>query len=165
MDLNRNFIDFSRPPPGSDEFCEFREFAAREIAESRANDEEEAAERYLGEVGEHAYQRSLPMGQYVDRTAIHYGGCEPAWSNREWRRFLSDVLPGKSLAIHMDIHTGLGPYGTETLIYTRSPQDPGYDLAGGCFGTDELLVPGENLTPDVSGPIPSSFGEYESDMP
>lgn len=165
VDLNRNFIDSFRPLPSSDEFCKFRDFASREIAERRATDDVEAAERYLREVGEHAYQRSLTMGQYVDKAAIYYGGREPAWSNRAWRRFLSDALPGKSLAIHMDIHTGLGPYGTETLIYTRSPQDPGFDLAGSCFGTDELLVPGENLTPEVSGPIPSSFGVYEKDMP
>lgn len=165
VDLNRNFIDFSRPSPGSDEFSGFREFAAREIAEGRAADEVDAAARHLRKVGEKAYQRSLTMGQYIDQSAIYYGGRKPAWSNRVWRRFLGDVLPGKSLVVHMDIHTGLGRHGEETLIYTRSPEDPGFDLAGSCFGADDLLVPGGKVTPDVRGPIPSSFGEFEIDMP
>ena len=165
VDLNRNFIDFSRPPPSSDEFSKFQEFAALEIAQGRAEDDVRAGARYLEKVGGKRFQRALSMGQYVDQTAIYYGGRKPAWSNRAWRLFLDDVMPEMSLAIHMDIHTGLGPCRKESLIYTRSPRSPGFDLAGSCFGVDELLVPGDSLTPDVSGPIPSAFGKFEKDMP
>ena len=66
-------------------------------------------------------------------------------------------MPGRALIIHMDIHTGLGQFGQETLIYTRNPGGRGYGLACRCYGEDKLLLPGDALTPDVSGPIPSSF--------
>ena len=165
VDLNRNFIDFSRPLPSSDASAEFRAYADREMEEGRAADEMAAAARYFEAVGETRYQRSLTMGQYFDPTSIYYGGRKAVWSNRTWRRFLDAVLRTKSLAIHMDIHTGLGSYGEETLIYTRNPKAPGFELARRCFGKSDLLIPGDAITPDVSGPIPSSFAEFEDDMP
>ena len=163
VDVNRNFIDFSRPVADSDDFLGFRAFAAREMEEGRAADEAEVAARYLAAEGEQRYQRALTLGQYKDPTAIHFGGHAPTWSNRTWRGFLDDVVPGRALIIHLDIHTGLGCFGRETLIYTRDPGARGYELARRCYGEDELLIPGGALTPDVSGPIPSSFAKFEDD--
>ncbi len=165
VDLNRNFIDFSEPPPNSAQFSEFQQFSTLVIQEGRASDEIEAAKRYLQGVGEERYQRSLTTGQYVDPRSIYYGGRRAVWSNRTWRRFLDAVLPGKSLAVHMDIHTGLGGRGEETLIYTRSPNYGAFEQARRCFGGDDLLIPGGKLTPDVSGPIPSSFASFEDVIP
>lgn len=163
VDVNRNFIDFSRPLTDSDDFLRFREFAAREMKEGRASDDTEVAARYLAAEGEHRYQRALTLGQYRDPAAIHFGGRAPTWSNRIWRGFLDQALPGRPLTLHMDIHTGLGRFGQETLIYTRDPGARGYELACRCYGEDELLIPGGTLTPDVNGPIPSSFGRFEDD--
>ena len=165
VDLNRNFIDFSHPLPNSEDFRAFRDFADGKIAAGRVADEIDAGELYLQQAGEARYQRALTMGQYIDHTAIYYGGRESTWSNCTWRAFLNEALKEKSLAVHVDIHTGLGRYGQETLIYTRSPADPGFDLACSCFGVDRLLIPGSKLTPDISGPIPSSFQRFEQDTP
>ena len=163
VDVNRNFIDFSRPLTDSDDVLAFREFASREMKEGRAANDTEVAAHYLAAEGEERYQRALTLGQYSDPTAIHFGGHAPTWSNRMWRSFLDQTLPGRALIIHMDIHTGLGYFGQETLIYTRDPGARGYELACRCYGEDELLIPGDTLTPDVSGPIPSSFGRFEDD--
>lgn len=163
VDVNRNFVDFSHPLEDSDDFLRFRAFAASEIEEGRAADDTEVAARYLAAEGEQRYQRALTLGQYSNSTAIHFGGREPTWSNRTWRGFLDQALPGRALTVHMDIHTGLGRFGQETLIYTRDPGARGYELACRCYGEDEMLIPGGALTPDVSGPIPSSFASFEGD--
>ena len=163
VDVNRNFVDFSQPLADSDEFLRFRAFAAREKKEGRAADDTDVAARYLAAEGEQQYQRALTLGQYGNPAAIHFGGRAPTWSNRTWRYFLDKALPDRVLTIHMDIHTGLGRFGQETLIYTRDPSARGYELACRCYGEDELLIPGGALTPDVRGPIPSSFGRFEDD--
>ncbi len=163
VDVNRNFIDFSRPLADSDDFLRFRAFAAREMEGGRAADATGVAARYLAAEGAQRYQRALTLGQYSDPAAIHFGGRAPTWSNRTWRGFLDQALPGGALTIHIDIHTGLGLFGQETLIYTRDPGARGYELACRCYGEDELLIPGGALTPDVSGPIPSCFGRFEDD--
>ena len=48
VDVNRNFVDFSRPLADSDDFLRFRAFAAREMEEGRAAEDTEMAARYLG---------------------------------------------------------------------------------------------------------------------
>ena len=164
VDLNRNFVQFSGPMPHSKEFSEFRSFADQAIAEGRVGDDAEAAAHYLEEVGEPNFQRALTMGQYMDPTAIYYGGREPTWSNRTWRRFLDEALPGTSLVVHMDIHTGLGRKGEETLIYTRNTKCAGFGLACRCYGKNDLRIPGARLTPDISGPIPSSVRQVRRQL-
>lgn len=165
VDLNRNFVEFSGPMPHSNEFSEFHSFADQAIAEGRVGDDAEAAAHFLEEVGERTFQRALTMGQYMDPTAVYYGGREPTWSNHTWRRFLDEALPGTSLVVHMDLHTGLGRKGEETLIYTRNTKCAGFRLACRCYGKTDLLIPGARLTPDISGPIPSSFGKFEDNLP
>lgn len=164
IDLNRNFIDFDRAIPNSPDFDEFQSFVSAGLESGMCNDLLQAASRYRALYGESKYQRALTMGQYTEPTGVYYGGDRLTWSNRTWRKLLDGVLPGKTRAFHIDIHTGLGDHGEETLIYTRDVERAGFRLACDCFGSDELLIPGKNVTPNLNGPIPSSFAKFENKM-
>ena len=161
IDLNRNFVDFSRPLPDSSEFCELQDFIQKHTQAGKTADEFDSKVLFRNKFGEVRYQRAMTSGQYTEASGIYFGGFEPAWSNLRWRAFLDDAITNATVVIHIDIHTGLGEFGKESLIYTRSTTLPAFNKACECFGRNELVLPGDTLTPDVNGTIPSSFSVHE----
>ena len=157
VDLNRNFIDFTRPLPDNSNYRMFKEFMHKFTQEAGGRTATDAACAYIENYGEKKYQEAITSGQYTDETDIYFGGKQATWSNATWMNFIKRVVSHASYVIHIDIHTGLGPFGKQTLIYTGDPSKPAFRMACECFGKDNLLVPGDELTPDVNGPLTSSF--------
>ncbi len=127
VDLNRNYLDWSRPPPENPGY--------REIADALLPvrlDGPEAAEaeavlaRYRQQVGEVAFYRALASGQCIDPQGMFYGGTGPTWSNRTLHAVMAEQLGHATDVTCIDFHTGLGPYGHGDLI---SDHEPGTDAA------------------------------------
>ena len=127
VDLNRNYLDWSRPPPENPGYFEI----ARALLPSRM-DGPEAAEadavlaRYRERVGEVAFYRALASGQFIDPLGMFYGGSGPTWSNRTLHLVMAELLGRATDVTCIDFHTGLGPYGHGDLI---SDHEPGTDAA------------------------------------
>ncbi len=125
VDLNRNFVDFSRPLPDS----EFSEKLHRIISvpdvfvgnERSGRVEREIAE-FRKEHGESAFFAAMYAGQYQIPDGAGFGGQSATWSNALMHHILSTQVSGaKSVAV-IDIHTGLGPFAYGMLI-DASPAD------------------------------------------
>jgi hypothetical protein len=118
VDLNRNFLDHSRPHPDNPGYAQLAEIVTPvEWSEATIAETSQAIEAYRETHGNLAYRNAIFSGQFVDPHGIFYGGHAPTWSNRTliaiFRRYLADV---PHVAV-IDYHTGLGPYGHGELIY------------------------------------------------
>jgi predicted deacylase len=119
IDLNRNFIDFSQPPPLNEHYTEYaRQFlpcsedhASFQAAQARLETEAERRGGYQ------AVKKALQPGQYLDPFGLYYGGKEPCWSNTVFRRICHDHLAPARRAAVLDIHTGLGGNGVGEFIF------------------------------------------------
>jgi hypothetical protein len=111
-DLNRNYVDHSKPYPinkGYEEIHDWllpRDFGPNSVA---------AADAKLGEyrarVGDKAYYVAMSGGQYTHADGWFFGGGGPSWSNRTMHAIVDKFLKGKPDVAAIDFHTGLGPYG------------------------------------------------------
>ena len=157
VDLNRNFIDFTQPLPGNSNYLMLKNFIAEYLKVSGGRTEHNAIAAYVEKFGEKNYQDAITSGQYTDEADIYFGGKQATWSNVIWKNFINRAVSHATHVIHIDIHTGLGPFGKQAIIYTCDPEKPAFQMACECYGKDNLTVPGNGLTPEVNGPLASSF--------
>ena len=111
-DLNRNYVDHSKPYPVNEGYLEIADFlvpADLSAGGVAAADAKLAA--YRKKVGDVAYFRAVSGGQYSHPDGMFFGGGGPAWSNRTLHAITDKFLKGRSDVAVIDFHTGLGPYG------------------------------------------------------
>ncbi len=112
VDLNRNFPDWSKPPPANPHYFHVRDLV-------RVTDFSPATLQHLiasyralaGKIGPAAAQVASDFGQYEDPEGITYGGNGPEFGHRVIR---DAVVPRLQRASHVglvDLHTGVGAYG------------------------------------------------------
>ena len=119
VDLNRNFIDFSHPPP-STAYEPLHPWLIPTDWEGDARVRADAAlQQYIAARGMRAFQQALTAGQYTCPDGLFYGGIAPTWSAQTLQRLLREQLPDAvQRVVVLDLHTGLGPtaYGEPILI-------------------------------------------------
>jgi hypothetical protein len=117
VDLNRNFRDFSSPPPPNRAYAEVHDFIVPATWPPSAEDDARLRS-YVAAHGERALQAAVSGGQCEFPDGLFYGGVRPAWSNGVLRRVLRETAgPAEALA-WIDFHTGLGPRGHGETIYS-----------------------------------------------
>ena len=131
VDLNRNFVEFAMPlaaNPGYDELHSAllpQDVDAPSVA---------AADALIGAYGAKHGTRALEMavsgGQYTHPDGLFYGGTAASWSRRTVESIIDDFdLRARDLVAVIDIHTGLGPFGTGEVICDHPTGSP--ELARG----------------------------------
>lgn len=119
VDLNRNFIDFSHPPPST----AYEPLHVSLVPTDWEGDvrvrADAALQQYMTTHGMRAFQQALTAGQYTRPDGLFYGGTAPTWSAQTLQQLLREQLPdGVHRVVVLDLHTGLGPtaYGEPILI-------------------------------------------------
>ncbi|QNP50482.1 M14 family metallopeptidase [Diaphorobacter aerolatus] len=121
VDLNRNFIDFTRPLPANPEYDELHPILLpAQWPPSLQN--EMALGRLVATRGEAALQAVISRGQYQHADGLFYGGNAPTWSHRTLRAILQTHGRSARRIAWLDLHTGLGPYGHGERIYAGRNQ-------------------------------------------
>ena len=111
-DLNRNYVDHSKPYPVNEGYLEIADFLVpRDISEDGIKAAEAKLAEYRRKVGDIAYYRAVSGGQYSHPDGMFFGGGGPSWSNRTLHATADTFLKGRSDVAVIDFHTGLGPYG------------------------------------------------------
>ena len=141
VDLNRNFIDFSKPlptNPGYDELADA--FVTPSIDEVTLIAAEVRMDDYLARHGHAAYMVARGAGQYAHPNGLFYGGTAPTWARRTTEAIIADFgLGGRRVAV-VDYHTGLGPYGYGELIAGAEPGTAALERLRSWYGPT-LTVP------------------------
>ncbi len=181
VDLNRNFMDFTKPLPENPHYEIFREVARGALG---GQPESGRVRALLGDYdrthGENAIVGAIFQGQYCDPLGAGFGGTEPAWSNRTFRDILHAQTAHTRHVAVIDIHTGLGPYGYGMLInashgdslslkvardwyganLTAIRADPAgipYDFAGDLCSAVEEMLPAQTVVP-----VALEFGTFST---
>ncbi len=135
VDLNRNWIDFSKPPPENADYEALRialcpaEWTDTSLAASAA-----VLQAFAAHAGKPALQRAISAGQYRDRDGIFYGGDAATWSRRTQTAIFETYLGRAAHVAILDFHTGLGPRGYGERIVTAMPGSDAYRRAADWYG-------------------------------
>lgn len=116
VDLNRNFVDFSKTLPVNAGYNEIHEWLLP--ATWPPGEEPEAGlAAYQDRHGVRGLQRAIGLGQHGHADGMFFGGSAPTWSNRTFRSILKRYTQQVRQLASIDIHTGLGPYGVGERIF------------------------------------------------
>lgn len=115
VDLNRNFVDFSRALPANDGYRQLHGLLLPEDWPP-LEDNEQQLKDWIGNWGLEAFQAAVTQGQYEFPDGLFYGGTAPTWSHRNWRRVLRQHAHTARRLAWIDVHTGLGPTGVGERI-------------------------------------------------
>jgi hypothetical protein len=152
VDLNRNFLDFSRPTPPNPAYDEVHPLIVPDDWDGPAR---AAADRalagFVAERGARALQAAVSGGQWDHADGLFYGGAAPSWSNRAWFEILGRHAAAARLVAVIDFHTGLGARGACELI------------SGAAANSDELVLAtrwfeGDIVFPGLSSTAPAAQG-------
>lgn len=137
IDLNRNYLDFSRPLPQNPGYETIHELFTLQAGqgEGRRRADELWASK-VREVGYTQLMNVLGAGQYLHADGLHFGGFEPAWSNTTLRAIVARYLAAAdcSDAISFDLHTGAGDFGHPMLMAIAEHEYPGMEDARRIYG-------------------------------
>jgi hypothetical protein len=130
IDLNRNFIDFSRPPASHGGYERLHNaIVPREwTGEVRMRADRSIEDAWVA-LGERGFQQTVCRGQYTHTDGLFYGGSAPSWSNIVWREYLARLPRSIELLAHIDLHTGLGPFGYGEIVYSLPTGEHAFALA------------------------------------
>ncbi|MBX3495484.1 MAG: M14 family metallopeptidase [Parvibaculum sp.] len=161
VDLNRNFLDHTKPHPENPGYEELfdainpPDISARALAESR-----EKLKAYADKHGAGAMQHALSAGQYTHPNGVQFGGLEPVWSNRTLRAIIRDEMGRADRVIFVDIHSGLGARGAGEMICTDSEASGSFKRMREWWGgIVRSTVDGDSISSNVPGSIPVCFAE------
>jgi hypothetical protein len=135
-DLNRNFVDFTKPLPANPGY---KELAQHLVPASLDGPEFVAAEQaialYRERRGEIAFQTARKSGQYTHPAGMFFGGTAPTSARRALESIAADFrLAQRQQVIIIDYHTGLGPFGYGELQTEPASGMDGYRRAVSIFG-------------------------------
>lgn len=166
VDLNRNFVDFSKPLPSSEAYERLHDWLVPKGWEGEIRRAADAALAvYAQQHGMGALQAAITGGQYTRPGGLFYGGARETWSARMLFRVLREVLPAtvRRLAV-LDLHTGLGPpaYG-EPILDAGDSQ--ARERALRWYGPDVRdLAAGESVSARLTGTMARGIERARPDL-
>lgn len=136
VDLNRNFVDHAAraypPNPIYDRI--HPHLVPRDPGEEERRAADRELERLRAEVGSRAYSSAILVGQYTQPDGLFYGGTQPVWSNRTFRKILDHHCAGAEMMGFLEYHTGLGPFGYGMLVTMHPPRSEPLRRARAWYG-------------------------------
>ncbi len=161
VDLNRNFVDHTRPRPTNLEYDALAtvlhpknlSFASNALGLLRLV-------IYRAVRGKSALQAAITLGQYAHRAGLFYGGQAQTWSNRTLRTILKQYLMDSSRVAFVDFHTGLGPHAHGEIITSDDASSPAYRRSISWWGhRTKTTKNGEAVSADLYGTVKNAVTE------
>lgn len=162
VDLNRNFRDHSKPPPGSPEYQELADaIAPRSLSFWAEVGSWSRLLWFRRTAGRAAAQRAVTDGQYSYPDGLFYGGTFDTWSNRTLRAIADRYLSHAERVIVVDVHTGLGEYGDAEIILNDPEDSPAYGRAVAIWGSEQVrsTITGGSVSIHLDASVKLAFVE------
>ena len=111
VDLNRNFVDFTKPLPANPGYAELHpQIVIPNWDIPSVAGIFDRLDAFRERVGEKAFSDAFNGGQYTHPDGIFYGGAQPQWANNAFREAVRTHLGHARRVSYMDLHTGIGPW-------------------------------------------------------
>lgn len=81
-----------------------------------------------------ALKNAVVGGQYAFPRGLFYGGAELQTGARKLLDFLDETLEGRERIVHVDLHSGLGPFTARTLLLEGNASSDQIERVHACFG-------------------------------
>jgi hypothetical protein len=139
IDLNRNWIDFSRPLPQSEQY----DALAATLCPPEWTDESRARtlqslHDYVATHGQAAFGAAVSSGQYGHARGLFYGGIAPSAARLTLESILRERLARAERVGILDYHTGLGPSGYGELITSAPAGTEPFERARQWYGASVI---------------------------
>ncbi len=153
VDLNRNWIDFSKPLPANPGYAALSgAFCPSDWSEGARKNANKVLREFGEREGAAALQAAASAGQYQYPLGIFYGGTQPSWSRNAQTRILEHYLGGVSNVAIIDYHTGLGPWGYAEQIVPFPRESAAFQRAASWYGAAiTSTLDGSSTSADVVG--------------
>jgi len=151
VDLNRNFLDFSRVPARNAAYAEVHAFM---LPRTWPPDDEARAAlgSYVASRGPQALQAALTGGQSDYPDGLFFAGTRATWSNDTVREVLRTHAGHARRLCWIDIHTALGPWGHGEKIYAGPDDAATLARTRSIFGADVTsFYDGSSASAEVRG--------------
>jgi hypothetical protein len=136
VDVNRNFVDFQRPPTNTD-YARLHDLLVPEDWNGPAHQQAQSSLlRLLQDWGPTRLQSAITHGQYTHPDGLFFGGNRPSWSNETLQRIISEHVLGHPYVAYIDLHTGLGEPGVGEPIFRGGTDPEAYNRARSWYGED-----------------------------
>lgn len=135
VDLNRNFVDFSRPLPANPHYEAIAPLLVPRHWPPGAGNALRLA-LFTVRHGPRAAQTAVSGGQYADPKGLFFGGQAPTWSQLTLRRVLRERLAQCARIAWIDVHTGLGERGVGERILAAPHERATLARARASWGDD-----------------------------
>lgn len=155
VDLNRNFVDHSRPYTGNSGYEELEDAISPKSITLWENSR--ARLRFLWyrlKNGKLKLKEAISSGQYTHAKGLFYGGRSETWSNEIIREIASRYLSNAERVVVVDFHTGLGPFGHAEVILNEEDDSSVYQRAVGWWGDRvKTTASGQSVSVHLQGTL------------
>ena len=114
IDVNRNYCDFNKPYATNEKYKDVQDLLMPEDFDEEA---EAAIFGWIEEHGEKAFATAAMVGQRIDPEGFFYGGHDPVWTHKAFRKEVVPLLETQKRAFLVDLHTGLGDYADGIILH------------------------------------------------
>jgi len=94
-----------------------------------------------------ALRQAIAGGQYEFPKGLFFGGRGPSRTQELLRQHLPEWVGGAEHVLHLDVHTGLGPWGKLQLLLDASLSLERQQWLAGRFGADVVSLPAASTAP------------------
>jgi len=103
-------------------------------------------------MGFNVAKQTVAEGQYERPKAMQFGGAKLCEGPKLWLDHLSGVLPMCGRAVWLDFHTGLGPFGVDSLLISNEEGDEAFASLATRYGeTVQSLDPDAGVAYRIRG--------------
>ncbi|MGE8445713.1 MAG: M14 family metallopeptidase [Comamonas sp.] len=140
VDLNRNFVDHSKPYPPNDAYDLLHphlvpaQWTQAGLAAATA-----AVDAFRKEHGADATFNATASGQYKYPQGLVYGGEQREWSNLTLETILREHLAQSQKVALIDWHTGIGEYGEPFFLCFNEEGSEEQQQAASWWGKERVL--------------------------
>ncbi|MBT8359839.1 MAG: DUF2817 domain-containing protein [Desulfobacterales bacterium] len=159
IDLNRNFLDHSKPHPLNDGYRQLADSIAPQSLSFWSNAKSVTKLLwFLLRHGKTELRQAISSGQYTYSDGLFYGGVTASWSNKTIRMIASRYLSVAKKVIFIDCHTGLGDYGNAEVIMNVGEESLAYMRAKKWWGDIvKSTVAGASVSAHLQGTLKLAF--------
>ena len=166
VDLNRNFVNHSKPYPDNPGYEELADVLAPESLSFPSEIFSWAGLLWFRmRNGKAELAEAITGGQYTHPEGLFYGGTFEAWSNKTVRSIAHRYLSHADRIVVIDFHTGLGAFGTAEVILNVPEESPAYKRAVAMWGTERVksTTTGTSVSVHLSATLKLAFPEMLPD--